>query len=116
MPFLNGQEIEPIRLHLHHPEDDDGKPDPDQATKRFLIDLDLSNIGPLQIDGLIGDQSLDLILRTTVPMPGNFMDDLNLIYITALEAVGKTGRLTFRHDEPLIEILPAAESRPGFFV
>ncbi len=116
LPFLNGQEIEPIRLHLHHPEDDDGKPDPDQATKRFLIDLDLSNIGPLQIDGLIGDQSLDLILRTTVPMPGNFMDDLNLIYITALEAVGKTGRLTFRHDEPLIEILPAAESRPGFFV
>ena len=116
LPFLNGQEIEPVRLYLHHPENDDGEPDPDQATKRFLIDLDLSNIGPLQIDGLIGDQSLDLILRTTTPMPDNFMDDLNLVYITALEAVGKTGRLTFRHDEPLIEILPAAESRSGIFV
>ncbi|MEQ9199354.1 MAG: hypothetical protein RLN80_05155, partial [Rhodospirillales bacterium] len=98
------------------PEDDDGNPDPDQAIKRFLIDLDLSHIGPLQIDGLIGDQSLDLILRTTIPMPDNFREDLNLVYITALEAIGQTGRLTFRHDEPLIEITEPAEPRPGFFV
>src|SRR3546814_19540516 len=34
----------------------------------FLVDLDLTNIGPFRIDGLIRNALLDLLIRTTTPL------------------------------------------------
>ena len=116
LPFLNGQEIEPVKLYLQYPENPEGEPMPDAPVKRFLIDLDLSRIGPMQIDGLIGEKSLDVILRTDEAMPAPFRDDLNLVYIQALEAVGRTGRLAFHPGEPRIRIEEPVADREGFFV
>lgn len=116
LPFLNGQEIEPVKLYLQYPENPEGEPMPDAPVKRFLIDLDLSRIGPMQIDGLIGEKSLDVILRTDAAMPAPFRDDLNLVYIQALEAVGRTGHLAFHPGEPRIRIEEPVADREGFFV
>ncbi len=116
LPFLNGQEIEPIKLYLQYPENAEGEPMPEAPVKRFLIDLDLSRIGPMQIDGLIGEKSLDVILRTDEKMPAPFRDDLNLVYIQALEAVGRTGRLAFHSGEPRIRIEEPVADTEGFFV
>lgn len=116
LPFLNGQEIEPVKLYLQYPENPEGEPMPDAPVKRFLIDLDLSRIGPMQIDGLIGEKSLDVILRTDAAMPAPFRDDLNLVYIQALEAVGRTGHLSFHPGEPRIRIEEPVADREGFFV
>jgi hypothetical protein len=116
LPFLNGAEIEPVRLFMQYPENADGEPQLDDPVRRFLIDLDLSNIGQLQIDGLIGDKSLDLILRTDDELPQNFRDELNLIYIRSLEAIGRTGQLQFRPGEPPVVVDIPEHRDEGIFV
>ena len=72
------------------PEDGDGDP----AT-RFVIELDLSEIGGLQLDGLVQEKRFDLILRSRQELPQNVRRDLSQIMGSSLGATGFEGSLVF---------------------
>ncbi|HEY9567250.1 MAG TPA: hypothetical protein VIR38_04120, partial [Thalassobaculum sp.] len=71
----------------------------------FLVDLDLTNIGPFRLDGLIRNALLDLLIRTTTPLPGVMRRDIKALMDGTLERTGIIGRLSFRAS-PVMPPLP----------
>ncbi|NQW00056.1 MAG: hypothetical protein HQ483_10195 [Rhodospirillales bacterium] len=98
VPFLNGQEIEQIRFFVRRKSaNDDEDADADQGT-RFVIDLDLSQIGRLQLDGLVKAQSkqFDLIIRTDRHLDVAWQNQIRGIYQNAMEQTATGGGLVFQ--------------------
>ena len=75
-----------------------------QNTTRFLLEVHPSQLGPVQLDGLIrqGVQAaqlqthLDLIVRSEALIPSGDAIELQGLFIQSLEATGLTGRLSFQ--------------------
>lgn len=106
VPFLFGSEIDRIQLLIRdQDEDDDGEDEDSKGGTRFVVDLNLSKLGHLQIDGLVGEKNkrLDLVLRSDDPLAPNVRDDIRQIYNEALELTGIEGSVGF-------------QARPGNFV
>ena len=63
---------------------------------RFLLDLDLSRLGPLQLDGMFKKESrsFDMMVRTTAPLPETMRTDLAGLFAFGdrLEAEVRGGR------------------------
>jgi hypothetical protein len=61
-----------------------------------MLDVELSRIGPLQIDGLVRDKRLDLVVRTREALPDEMRHDINRIFSDAGDITGFKGVLTFQ--------------------
>ena len=107
-PFMSGAEIEQIRLFMRKRGGRRGD-DEKNADTRFVIDVELSRLGHLQLDGLVGRESgrLDLIVRTTGPLPAPMRDDIRRIFDDAGAVTGMTGGLVFQSAPPdFVKVLP----------
>jgi len=97
IPFFNGQNIDKIRmLTRHRPEEKEN--DGIDKERRFILDLDLSNLGRMQLDGLVkaGGKRVDLIVRTDKPLPKTMRTDIQDIHAEAGKITGMTGAVTFQ--------------------
>lgn len=108
VPFFHQQQLEQLRLYLKPyggDEDEDSGPE----GTRFIIDVDLSNLGRMQFDGLVRDdhKRLDLIVRSHEPLPRRMQDDIRTIFEEANELTGVVGGLTFQAAPPnFVDIAP----------
>jgi len=120
IPLWNGNQLEQLRMYYRNrggQDDEDGEGD----GTRFVLDVELSNLGHVQIDGLMKSQTkkLDLIVRTDQPFPDTWRGDLADIFQTAQEITGIGGSLAFQAapgnfiDFPPIE---APSPQRGLFV
>ena len=85
-------------LHLHigpEPQDDGGDPLRPRG-KRFVIDVALSRLGPLQLDGMLTIRHLDLAVRTYEPFPLAERREMAATFAKTCEATGLTGHLVFQ--------------------
>lgn len=97
IPLFHHGAVEEIRLFVRQRQDEEQEGDDRwQAGHRFLIDLTLSRLGPLQIDGLVRQKRLALVLRSQGDLPLGMRRDMQVLFADALEAVGYTGALTFQ--------------------
>ena len=113
LPLCWGDEIHKVIVHTRQ---DQNKSSKDQNTDknhtRFVIDLKLSNIGPVQIDALHkkisgAPDKLDLALRTQSLFSKAAQSDMTSRYKTALEESEMAGDLTFQSNpESWVTILP----------
>lgn len=98
IPLYDGSHFQMLRLYVRH--DHDRRPGTPGRTAppntRFLINMQMSQLGPLQIDGLSAKKQLDLILRSEAPLPAYLPNELRTLYIRNLEALGLAGSLTFQ--------------------
>ncbi len=84
----------------------EGSGDDDEAKKksgggggtRFLINLDLSKLGEMQLDGMFRKESrgLDMMIRTRQPLPDAMRADLSGLFATSNAAMGMKGTLSFQ--------------------
>jgi hypothetical protein len=98
IPMLNGSEIEQIRLFMRRkPRKEDDSPE-----TRFIIDMDLSNMGRIQMDGLIVQEKkkFDLIVRLERQLTPSQENDIREIFVKSSELTGVSGGLTFRTSPP----------------
>ena len=98
VPFLNGEAIEQIRLYMkRNSENEDDEQVPDNGA-RFVLDLDLTNLGRLQLDGLVrtDKKQFDLIIRTNNHLQQAMQNDIRNIFQKAVEQTGNNGGLTFQ--------------------
>ncbi|CAO3453258.1 hypothetical protein [Azospirillum argentinense] len=99
LPMLDANGLLPIKLHIHpiNPEEDGktGRKGGDKGS-RFLLDLDLSRLGPMQLDGLVQPNRFDLILRSHTPLTPEIRLDLIQIFADSIRAVGYIGGLSFQ--------------------
>jgi len=98
VPFLNGADIEQIRLYIKRKHDDAADDVEANQGSRFIIDLDLSRMGRLQLDGLVKTQKkqFDLIVRSDNPLATEIQNQIRNIFQTAMDQMGNIGGLTFQ--------------------
>ncbi|WP_245986918.1 hypothetical protein [Azospirillum thermophilum] len=98
LPMFDGQGLRPVQVHIHplHDGEEARGRESDKPGSRFLIDVDLSRLGPLQLDGLVRPNQFDLILRSHAALPGELKVELIQIFADSVRAVGYTGGLSFQ--------------------
>ncbi|MGQ9368840.1 hypothetical protein [Azospirillum sp. A39] len=99
VPMFDGQAMTPLQLHvrpLHDEEDAGGPREVGDRGSRFLIEVELSRLGPLQLDGMVRDRRFDLILRSRTALPAELRGELLGVFSDCLEAVGYGGGLSFQ--------------------
>lgn len=88
----------------HHTNEDRERDGPDDETPkkvtRFVLDLSLSRLGPVQVDGMIADKRFDLILRTRDALTETIQSDISELFATALAKNGFEGEASFRAGLP----------------
>tara|TARA_R110001599_G_scaffold340156_1_gene560204 strand:- start:312 stop:1199 length:888 start_codon:yes stop_codon:yes gene_type:complete len=116
-PFFDGNNLRQIRMfHRRHknPEGVDG----DAETTRFLIELNLTTSGPLQLDGLFKNRIFDLAVRSHKDVKEEMRQHIGKLFSEHMEISGLNGQLTFKTltpfpIDPLKEWEESAETRAG---
>ncbi len=101
LPLIFGQNVETAQLYIRkEPEDSSGKIEKLGAGNRFLLDLNLSQLGPLQLDGFVRSgergKSLELFLRSAEPLDATISQDIRDLFVNATQATGLKGNLVFQ--------------------
>ncbi|MCH8862768.1 MAG: hypothetical protein IID51_09685 [Proteobacteria bacterium] len=110
-PFLiplqteHGTQAIALLTRPHHEEGDSASPDDEGGddedltqNQRFLLEVNLSALGPVQLDGLMRPERLDMVVRAGDLLTATMRDDLRNIFESATGAAGLKGSLSF---EPL---------------
>lgn len=116
IPWNADAQIEKINLISRREDapDDDEKNEADNKKSglRFLLDLDLTNLGALQLDGMVREETkgFDLMIRSLEPLGDSIRRDLTGLFIAANQAVGLKGQLTFQVTHKFAD--PVGSSEP----
>lgn len=114
MPLIyDGQMQRAMLWTRQENEDKDGEKDRKKpAATRFVFDLKLSRMGPVQIDGLAKQQSIDLILRTEKPVGQAMRQYMRQRYARALGQAQFTGEIEFQ--DQIARFIKFEVGRPNF--
>lgn len=108
VPMQNQDQIDQIRIAYKKAQNDDEqeKGDKNNGGVRFVIDVDLTKIGPLQLDGLAKekDRNFNLIVRTHSALPAQMRKDINAIFTSSMQAVDYKGDIRFQVESRFIKI------------
>lgn len=91
-----------LRLAVHmcrvDPDGADPEADPDSRAsgQRLVVEVDMSRLGPLVLDGFVRPRRFDLTLRSQRRLPGTLHNELREAFLRALEGLGWRGTLTFQ--------------------
>lgn len=98
IPLMDANGPKPIKLHVHPLKEDEenGGKERSKPGSRFVIDLDLSRFGPMQLDGLVRPNHFDLILRSHATLPPELRVELIQVFADSVRAVGYSGGLSFQ--------------------
>lgn len=96
LPLQHDREFEQVRLYVRH-EEDEGAQKAGGGGQRFILEVALSQLGDMQLDGFIrktdSSKQFDLILRTTRPWAPEMGQSIRNIFEGALAATGMRGML-----------------------
>lgn len=98
-PFLDGEVVRALTLFSRRHGQNDGE-DPAAAGTRFVLEIELSRLGPMQFDGLVQGRRFDLIIRTAEALPEDMPAAIREIFTNALGPADLAGTLTFRTGAP----------------
>jgi len=101
--------------------DDDSKKSGGGKGTRFLIDLHLSRLGAMQLDGMFREETkgFDMMIRTKEALPDQIRLDLTGMFAASNAAMGLKGGLTFqvvkKFADPLGQNNPAGFDKSGLW-
>jgi len=97
IPLWDGGQVRQLRLFLRQR---DGRRMPGgqgkNAATRFILEVEMSRLGEMQLDGLVRARRFDLILRTRRALPANMRHDIQRIFQDVNEASGYSGGVGFQ--------------------
>ena len=96
VPFLSGAIVQPVSLYVQKPAEGRTRSKENKSKQnalRFVLDLDLSQLGKLQMDGLAhrNERRFDLILRHQKELPDSFDNKIRDIFSQTMTALNYTG-------------------------
>lgn len=92
LPLIDGNAIHPLRLYLRRGHG--GNTRPEDGT-RFVLDIEMSRLGALQLDGLVQQKRLDVVLRSHRPIAPELRQELTDVFRNATSAAGLAGDIVF---------------------
>ena len=111
LPLLDEGGVQPIRLYVRRDADEQTPEQRAERGSRFVLDLDMSRLGALQLDGLVRKGRFDLVLRSHEPMATDIKTDMASIFRDSLAAGGFTGDIAFV-TTARFPVAPLQEFRP----
>jgi hypothetical protein len=63
---------------------------------RFIVEVDMSKMGPFQFDGLVREKRFDLMVRSHVALPPKMREDIGALFQEALAIGDYAGNLQFQ--------------------
>ena len=116
IPILDDGTIRQINLFYRRDRRKDRKDAKDEkAGTRFIVEVDMSRMGPFQFDGLVREKQFDLMVRSHIALPQKFRHDITELFQEALSLGDYRGGLVFQKVKdfpvsPLEEIERSATS------
>ncbi|MBK1668262.1 hypothetical protein CKO28_09460 [Rhodovibrio sodomensis] len=96
LPVIGDGDVQQIRFFLRKHDGDDATAPPDRRPPgRFVVELTLSELGELQLDGLARPERLDAVLRSRTPLPAGIEREVTRIFDEQVAAHGLYGDLRF---------------------
>jgi len=96
LPLYDGHDLHQLMLfYRHHGRHGDDHGDNEEST-RFVLNLVLSTLGPMQLDGLVQNRRFNLFVRSKQPLDSAVQRDLSQIFSEGLDATGWQGTLAFQ--------------------
>jgi len=92
LPLLDGASLHAVHLYL--PRNSGGNTRPEDGT-RFVLDVEMSRLGALQLDGLVRQKRLDLMLRSQREIAPELRQEIAAVFHDTTTAAGFTGELAF---------------------
>ncbi len=111
LPVLDENAVQPVRLYVRRDAEEQTSQQRDERGSRFVLDLDMSRLGALQLDGLVRKGRFDLVLRSHEPMAADIKTDMASIFRNSLAASGFTGDIAFV-TTARFPVAPLEELRP----
>lgn len=110
LPFAHGANIDPIDLYVHRPPDDEDGGGKKGSEQRFILDVRMSVLGRIQLDGLVQKDAkrFDLIVRTAEVLPAAMCRDIAGIFAECGQLTGIKGQVSFQAGRPFVDLLPSA--------
>lgn len=91
-PFAGGEKIEPIHLFVRGQR----REQQDDHDLRFVVDLRMSALGAIQLDGLLRGRRFDLIVRSHSDLDDNRRQSITEIFGSGLAVIGYQGGIGFQ--------------------
>lgn len=99
LPLLDDRTLHQIRFYFR--QDNDAEVDPDTPPgTRFVVEANLSQLGPLQLDGLVRPARFDLMVRTQVAWPEQIRTDISALFEAANQEFSAQGKINFQVQNP----------------
>jgi len=97
IPVYGDGDLRPVQLAVRRePGGDDPGEAGEEPGRRFLIDLTMSRIGAMQLDGLYKAQRLGLVVRTQRLLPAWMRTEIGEVFANACDAAGLHRTLAFQ--------------------
>lgn len=99
LPLLQDEHIHQIQFYVRQQHDDTPEKRGDGTDKkmtRFILNLTLSRMGDMQLDGLLHKERLDLILRSAEKLPFDIRQQIMQRFTAGIEQVGMQGGISFQ--------------------
>jgi hypothetical protein len=92
LPLINGTALQAVRLYLRR--NSGGNTRPEDGT-RFVLDVEMSRLGALQLDGLVRHKHLDLMLRSQIEIAPALRQEITAVFRDTTTAAGFVGDIAF---------------------
>lgn len=100
IPFGPPDQVARMQLAVRNATDGESREEEGQGekgkTQRFLLDLNFSRLGPMQLDGLVQPGRFDLMIRTLDLLPADLRQGIGDLFRDSLETVGFGGTISFQ--------------------
>jgi hypothetical protein len=92
LPLLDGAALRAVRLYLRR--NSGGNTRPEDGT-RFVLDVEMSRLGALQLDGLVRHKRLDVMLRSHRELAAALRQEIAAVFRDTATAAGFVGEIVF---------------------
>lgn len=98
MPLLYDDQLSQMQFYVRHQYDnkDGDKEDVAKPATRFILNLHLSRMGEMQLDGFVRKKDFDVILRTEEKLSFDMRQELMKCFSQGLDQVRMQGKISFQ--------------------
>ena len=116
IPMLFGQEIHQLKLYVSRDPEDGSTAKPQKEGQRFILEVSLSELGPMQFDGFVRKsdrrRSFDLMVRSASPLEEGLSQTIRELFHSSMEGAGMNGQVIFQSGSQHFVRPSLAPSRP----
>lgn len=95
VPLHDGESVRQLRFYYRRGQDREPGGE-DKQDSRFVVEIETSRLGGMQLDGLVGKGRFDLVLRSRQDLPVSARRDITQIFSDGLAITGQIGGIVFQ--------------------